>query len=230
MTDFRSLIQQQIAYYKALAPDYEQWFLRQGRYDHGLEQRQKWFQEVEAVRKRLDEFQPRGKVLELACGTGLWTQQLLVHARQITAIDASAEVLELNQQKVQSTKVKYFQTDIFTWQPDELYDVIFFSFWLSHVPPEYFEPFWQMVARGLESDGRVFFIDSKPEQNSTAHDHQIDPHAQTMRRRLNDGSEYEIVKIYYNGRHLEERLSGLGWKIEVNETPSYFILGHGSRV
>ena len=230
MTDFHSLIQQQIAYYQARAGEYDEWFLRQGRYDHGPELNQKWFQEVEQVRASLDKFKPGGKVLELACGTGLWTQQLLAYARQVTALDAVPEVLELNRQRGQSAKVTYIQADIFSWQPEERYDVIFFSFWLSHVPPEYFEPFWQLLERCLVPGGRVFFVDSRYESTSTAHDHILgDAQSQTMCRRLNDGSEYEIVKIYYNGRQLEERLSGLGWKIEVSETPSYFIFGHGSR-
>jgi ubiquinone/menaquinone biosynthesis C-methylase UbiE len=230
MENLHLLIQKQIAYYQARAPEYDEWFLRQGRYDHGVELNNKWFLEVEQVRKSLDKFQPGGKVLELACGTGLWTQQLLGHAQQITAIDSAMEALDLNRQRVQSAKVKYIQADIFTWLPDERYDVIFFSFWLSHVPPEYFESFWQMVGRSLKRGGRVFFVDSRYDSTSTARDHQLgDAQAHTMQRRLNDGSEYEIVKIYYQCKQLEAKLAQLGWSIIVNETPSYFIFGYGGR-
>jgi hypothetical protein len=38
MTDER-LLADQIAYYRARAGEYDEWFLRQGRYDRGLEHR-----------------------------------------------------------------------------------------------------------------------------------------------------------------------------------------------
>ncbi len=51
---------------------------------------------MEQVRECLDQFQPRGKILELACDTGFYAQQLLGYAQQITAIDAALETLEWN--------------------------------------------------------------------------------------------------------------------------------------
>ena len=229
MEDVQSLLQQQVAYYQARASEYDEWFLRQGRYDRGASLNQQWFQEVEQVREEVDQFRPGGQVLELACGTGLWTQQLLKHAQHITAIDAVAEVLELNRVRLQSLKVKYVQADIFTWQPEERYDVIFFGFWLSHVPLLYFEKFWQMLGRGLKSEGRIFFVDSKYEPTSTARDHHLEnAQAGTVMRRLNDGREYQIVKMFYEREQLEKRLESMGWKVKVGETPHYFLFGCGN--
>jgi demethylmenaquinone methyltransferase/2-methoxy-6-polyprenyl-1,4-benzoquinol methylase len=228
MEDAHSLIQQQITYYQARASEYDEWFLRRGRYDRGLEKNQEWFREIEQVREALDRFQPHGHVLELACGTGLWTQQLLRHAQQITAVDAVTEVLELNQARLQTERVNYLQADIFTWQPPERYDVIFFSFWLSHVPEPYFDAFWQMLKSGLKKDGRVFFIDSRYEPTSTAQDHQLgNKQAGRVVRRLNDGREYQIVKIFYECAQLEESLGQMGWHVKVRETPHYFLWGQG---
>jgi 2-polyprenyl-3-methyl-5-hydroxy-6-metoxy-1,4-benzoquinol methylase len=230
MKDVHSLIQQQIDYYKARASEYDEWFLRQGRYDRGTELNQQWFQEVDHVRDALNQFQPGGNVLELACGTGLWTQQLSSHAQHIKAIDAAAEALELNRARVQSSKVKYLQADIFNWQPVEKYDTIFFSFWLSHVPSLYFDQFWHMLSRGLVSDGRVFFVDSKYETTSTARDHHLgDARDSTVTRRLNDGREYQIVKIFYEREQLEKKLGQMGWDIKVQETPHYFLFGYGGK-
>jgi len=228
MKDIQSLLQQQISYYQARSSEYDEWFLRQGRYDRGAKLNQQWFREVEQVRDALARFSPVGKVLELACGTGLWTEQLLTHAQSVTAVDAAAEVLELNQQRLRSSKVKYIQADIFAWQPEEQYDVIFFSFWLSHVPEQYFEQFWKMVRRGLKDDGRVFFIDSKYETTSTARDHHLsEDQIGTAKRRLNNGQEYLIVKIFYECERLEERLRQMKWDVKVYETPNYFIFGSG---
>jgi 2-polyprenyl-3-methyl-5-hydroxy-6-metoxy-1,4-benzoquinol methylase len=230
MESINSLLQQQIAYYEARASEYDEWFLRQGRYDRGTEWNSQWFLEVKQVRQALDQFEPSGRILELACGTGLWTQQLLGYAQQITAVDAVPEVLKLNQQRLQSSKVTYVQADIFTWQPAELFDVVFFSFWLSHVPPSLFESFWQMVARSIKLGGRVFFVDSRYEPTSTAKDHQLeDPLTSTVVRRLNDGREFRIIKIFYKRDQLRKRLIQLGWHTRVYETPHYFLYGEGER-
>jgi len=228
MKSYNSQLQQQIAYYKARASEYDEWFLRQGRYDRGPELNLQWFQEVEQVRQAVDQFRPAGRILELACGTGLWTQQLLGHARQITAVDAVPEVLKLNQQRLQSSKVEYVQADIFTWQSKALFDVVFFSFWLSHVPAPLFESFWQMVARAIKPGGRVFFIDSRYDPTSTATNQQLGtPQSKTSIRRLNDGQEFKIIKIFYESDQLSKRLSQLGWRTRIHETAHYFLYGEG---
>ena len=104
MADWKSadLIQQQIDYYRVRAGEYDEWFLRRGRYDHGPEMNQKWFDQVEEVQRALDAFRPVGQVVELACGTGLWTGQLARHAECVIAVDASPEVIEVNRERLQS--------------------------------------------------------------------------------------------------------------------------------
>jgi SAM-dependent methyltransferase len=228
MDNIESLLQQQIAYYQARASEYDEWFLRQGRYDCGPELNAAWFQEVEQVRRALYRFNPSGEVLELACGTGLWTQHLLRFAHRVTAVDAAPGVLKLNRGRLGSPHVTYVQADIFGWQPEALFDVVFFSFWLSHVPPQRFEAFWRMVARSLKPGGRVFFVDSRYNATSTAHDDQLGaPEAGTVVRRLNDGREFEVVKIFYTREDLLARLGHMGWQARVNETPRYFLYGEG---
>jgi cyclopropane fatty-acyl-phospholipid synthase-like methyltransferase len=103
-------------------------------------------------------------VLELACGTGLWTVELARHATGVTAVDASPEVMEINRARLREagheTSVRYVRADLFDWRPDDLYDAVFFGFWLSHVPPERFEAFWKLVRSALRPGGRAFFVDS----------------------------------------------------------------------
>ncbi len=163
----------------------------------------------------------------MACGTGLWTRQLIRHADSVTAVDASAEILEMNRARVRSRKIHYIHADIFNWHPETRYDLVFFSFWLSHVPPERFESFWQLVRSCLHERGRVFFIDSLYEPTSTARDHQLNaPQSTTVTRRLNDGRVFDIVKIFYKPAELEARLKNLGWSAKVNDTGHYFLYGN----
>jgi demethylmenaquinone methyltransferase/2-methoxy-6-polyprenyl-1,4-benzoquinol methylase len=223
-----SLLEQQIAYYRARSGEYDEWFYRQGRYDRGPEVNQLWFAEAQIVAEALDAFQPAGSVLELACGTGIWTERLVRHADAVTAVDASPEMLALNARRVRSDKVSYVEADLFAWEPSRQFDAVFFSFWLSHVPPARFEDFWRLVRRALRPGGRFFFIDSHCEPTSTALDHAPpDFTATRSTRRLNDGREFEICKVFYDPLALQERLERLGWSAGVTRTPNYFIYGHG---
>jgi demethylmenaquinone methyltransferase/2-methoxy-6-polyprenyl-1,4-benzoquinol methylase len=227
MDAVQDLLAEQARYYRARAGEYDDWWFRRGRYDRGAEANARWFADAAAVGSALERFDPAGDVLELACGTGLWTQRLLDHARSVTAIDASPEVIELARARVGDSRVEYVQADLFAWEPDRTYDVCFFSFWLSHVPKERFAAFWEKVERSLAPGGRAFFIDSARSDLASAADHKLpDPEEQVMLRRLADGSEYRIVKRFQEPEILQRRLAALGWSAKVEMTPEFFVYGH----
>jgi ubiquinone/menaquinone biosynthesis C-methylase UbiE len=226
--DLTTTLHEQLEYYRSRATEYDQWWLRLGRYDRSPELNAQWAVEGAQVSAALTQFQPGGRILELACGTGIWTEQLLPWATTLTAVDGSPEMLVVIEAKLQSPKVRYVEADLFAWEPTEPFDTIFFGFWLSHVPPERFAPFWQMVRRCLAPGGRVFFVDSRHEPTSTAIDHRL-PSTDTtvLRRRLNDGREYQIYKVFYEPNSLAARLRDLGWNFDLRETSTYFLYGDG---
>lgn len=82
---------------------------------------------------------PRGDVLEMAGGTGWWTQRLASTAQRLTVIDSSPETLDLNRNRVGRPDVDDVAADLFAWQPRRTYDNVFFSLWLSHVPRSRFK-------------------------------------------------------------------------------------------
>lgn len=128
-------------------------------------------------------------------------------------------------------RVSYVQADLFTWEPDRAYDVCFFGFWLSHVPEERFETFWEKVRRAVGPEGRVFFIDSLRSDQASAIDHTLpDRGEETMLRRLADGREYHIVKRFHQPERLQRRLADLGWSAQVETTKEFFIHGQGRPV
>ena len=146
-------------------------------------------------------------------------------------MDASPEVIEVNRARLQSDKVEYLQADLFAWRPEPRYDVVYFSFWLSHVPPARFGQFWETVGRALAPGGRVFFVDSLYEHTTTARNHQLkERDATTQTRKLNDGRTYEIVKIYYEPEALQRRLGDMGWEVDIRATGNYFLYGAGKLV
>ena len=225
-----SLIEDQVAYYRARAGEYDEWWLRANRYDHGPEATRRWWDEVVLVAGMLENAGLFGDILELACGTGWWTQRLAGLPATLTCLDASPEVLEINRARIAGAGLplpEYQVADLFAWRPERRFDAVFFSFWLSHVPTPLFDSFWETVATALKPGGRVFFIDSARVSASAA---SAQVPADTQRRELNDGSSFDIVKKFYKPDELRERLSGLGWQCEAGNTENYFVYGIARRI
>jgi len=238
--DLQGLLAEQRQYYEARAQEYDEWFYRKGRYDRGEAHTQQWQVEIEAVKHALRTANLGGHVVDMAAGTGIWTQELLKTADHVTAIDSSEEMLELNRQRMQSDKVTYVITDLFYWQPVVAYDAVFMGFWLSHVPPSQLYEFIGTVAGALKPGGKIFFVDSLMEPSSTARGNTSEliqreassvPKNQrvVIRRRLNDGREFEIVKVFYDPHDLVERFGTHNIPISVKQTDNFFLYGWGAK-
>jgi 2-polyprenyl-3-methyl-5-hydroxy-6-metoxy-1,4-benzoquinol methylase len=224
MTD--DILHQQIAYYRARASEYDEWFYRVGRYDHGPELNEQWFREAQTVRELLYTLGPVESVLELACGTGIWTQELVKIGQQITAIDASAEVIGLARQKMPTANISFQQADLFSWEPARQYDLVFFGFWLSHVPPEKLDPFLGKVACALKPGGKVFLVDSRPTELAGAKDKiPYSPDGIYHTRKLKDGQTFKIVKIFYEPADLAQMFAR--HRIRLTARTTYFFLYAG---
>lgn len=229
MSDVDRLLAEQVDYYRQRAGEYEDWWFRRGRYDHGAEANALWFAEAQEVHDDLDRFCPAGDVLELACGTGLWTGRLAAHATHVTALDASPEALQIARAKINDANIDFAEADLFAWEPERTYDVCFFSFWLSHVPSQHLDPFWGKVKRALAPDGRVYLVDNARSDRASARDHTLqEPGAETMLRRLADGREFNIVKHWFQADALQRQLADLGWNADIRTTSEFFVYGHAA--
>jgi len=211
--DLERLLAQQLAYYRAVAPEYE---------SHAIPGA--WGGEPEAA---LEAFAPAGEVLELACGQGMWTAKLLRHAHTVTALDASAEMLAIAANRVRDERVMFVLADVFEWEAERRYDVVFFGFWLSHVPLARFAEFWSRVESWLKPGGRVFFVD---DAHRTADELIYGENSPIVQRRLSDGTTHRIVKVPHRPEELERRLRKLGWAIKVRASADEpFYWGSGGR-
>src|SRR3974390_2171205 len=140
-------------------------------------------------------------------------QNLAKSADQLTVVDSSPEVLEINRKRTARVDVEYIVADLFAWVPTSRYDVVFFSFWLSHVPRQRCGAFWSMVKSCLAPGGRVFLIDNHSDPHIAEGDFQ-DPyviHYEPDRhiRRLDDGREYSVVKVMYEPEELAQHMTSL---------------------
>ncbi len=224
-----NILKDQKAYYQRRAGEYDEWFQRQGRYDRGPQNNAAWFSEIDQIKKALTSCQPLGNVLEIAGGTGQWTGLLKEYSTSVHVIDSSPEVLEMNRKKNGTDHLTYEVADVFDWSPHRQFDFVFFSFWMSHVPEEKFAEFWALVSRCLNKSGKWFLIDSRPDEFSRAIDHSVNEDSDIVKRKLNDGTEFEIVKRFYNVEDLGRKLLALGWESDLSITPRFFIFGSGQR-
>lgn len=233
MDDLPGLLADQIAYYRARAAEYDDWWFRRGRFDRGAELNTAWRSDTAAVEAALVEFLERKRprtVLELACGTGLFTRILAPRVARLIAVDASPEVLAINRARVAGDNlgdnVDYIEADLFHWEPGGRFDMVFMSFWLSHVPDARFTEFWRWVGAALAERGAAYLIDSAHDPTSTAVDHaRPDAKAGIVTRKLNDGREFRIVKIFHRPDDLAVRLGELGWASDLAQTTRYFVFG-----
>ena len=223
--DDDDLLAEQRAYYRARAPEYDDWWQRCGRFDRGPEQAEEWDREVAEVAGALETFAATGDVLELAGGTGWWTARLARTAGHLTVIDSSPESLALNRERVGRPDVEYVVADLITWQPLRRYDAVFFSFWLSHVPRSRFSAFWSLVGSSLAPGGRVFLIDNR---NEVADAYVLRRESDLELRRVHDGREFQVVEVFYEPEELGSLLADEGWTSRLDAT-RWFIFGEACR-
>lgn len=227
--DLQALLDEQKAYYRARSGEYDDWFYRRGRYDHGLDLNARWAAEAAEVRAALHAIGPVEHALELACGTGIWTQELARLALRVTALDASAEMIAINRVKLENERVTYRQVDLFEWQPDMPADLVFMGFWLSHVPTERLVDHLATVRKALRPGGQLFMVDSRLEQTSTARNTPIDPaNALVQARKLNDGQTFRVLKTYFEPDALSVALAKAGFQPRISTTDHYFIYGNAA--
>ena len=213
----RRLIDEQIAYYRLRAPEYDATSMAKG--DpfalHGA-----------AIREGIRGLHLRGRVLEIAAGTGQWTGLLAEHADELLVTDTSPEMLAINRAKVRNpASVRWEVGDAFTMEPSGGFDVVFFGFFLSHVPPRRFDRFWAVLERVLAPDGRSVFVDEG--RHFQWREEWVDEAAGIVRRRLSDGSAHRAVKVLWDPVELADRLRGLGWHASVcEEGPFYWGTAH----
>ena len=183
--------------------------------------------DVAAARERIARLvarmRPSRRVLEIACGTGLWTEALAGLADTVLAIDAAPEAVAIARERVRSGNVTFEVADVFSWTTGERFEVVFFSAWLSHVPTSRFEEFWRMLRRLLAEDGRVLFIDEHVDERGK--EAYVPGADEIVERQLQDGEKFRIVKNFVDPQALQDRLRDIGWDCQIHRDGNDWIRG-----
>ncbi|MFL5715046.1 MAG: class I SAM-dependent methyltransferase [Chloroflexota bacterium] len=214
-----------LAYYEARAPEYDDWYLRRGRYERGPVHDAAWNAELDMAGRWLDALPITGQIVELAAGTGWWSP-LLAAKGELSMYDGNPGPLDRARERLVAHRLRAHLHVRDAWaEPDRQVDAVFTGFWLSHVPRDRFDAFLALVRRWLKPGGLFAFIDSLPDPQSSAADHPT-PADDLSVRRLADGREFTVVKVYYTPPELEDALHRAGFRdVEVTTTGRFFVTG-----
>jgi SAM-dependent methyltransferase len=165
-------------------------------------------------------------VLEIACGTGYWTERVCKVARSVLATDASEETLAIAASKQLPSKVTIMQADAYTLEGvGGPFTGALANFWFSHIPRSRLGEFLSGLHGKLTSGAHVFMADNcfvpgvggdlvAPEGSDDTF----------KRRTLEDGSEYLILKNYYSEAELTAIFAPYADQFKVHVGTNYWWL------
>lgn len=171
-------------------------------------------------------------ILEIACGTGYWTQFLARDARSIVAVDANPETLAIAAEKTLPDGRVHFRIADAYALPDELgfFDGAFAGFWWSHVPVRARGSFLAALDARLEPGAKVVFLDNLyVEGSSTPVSHRDDQGNTYQRRRLENGSEHVVLKNFPTEAELRADVAACGHNAEFTRLEYYWLFRYEKR-
>jgi len=181
-------------YYSQRAVRYADWSHQTGEYEGGTAPDASWFADAQIVIGALNKSKLTGNVLEIASGTGIWTEALVKNVSSVTALDSSLEMIGRSKSRLKgNTKVRYIRADFYDWTPDAAYDAVTFAFWISHVPSSKLDESVSKVFRCLKPRGRVFFVDQRREAMS--YEILDRPGGEIATRTLDDGRMFNLQTL-----------------------------------
>jgi len=169
------------------------------------------------------------RVLDVACGTGYWTQFLASTARNVVAVDISPETMGVAAQKSwPSGRVSFHVADAYAL-PDDLgsFDAVFAGFWWSHVPVRDRRRFLVSLDRRLSVRAKVLFLDNLFIEGSNTPIADRDTEGNTYQRRcLEDGSEYLVLKNFPSEAELCADVAAFGCNVQFTGLRYYWLFSY----
>lgn len=207
------------AYYAARAPYYDEVY--------GKPERR---EDIAFLREYLPATFAGRTVLEVACGTGYWTQHIAPAASGMTATDAVAEPLELAKGRPGVQSVAFAIADAYDL-PESLgrFEGAYAGLWLSHVPVERRREFLESLHRRLLPGARVVLVDNSQVQLKDFPIAERDALGNTYQhRRLKDGSVHRVLKNFPSRAELEAMVAGFGARPEYRDLQNFWLFAYAA--
>ena len=209
------------AYYARRAAEYERVYARPERQG-----------DLSRLRDRIRNLLAGRRVLEIACGTGWWTEVIAPCAAEVTALDLSDEMLAIARGKrYPEGRVSLARGDCHALpQFGRRHDALLAAFWWSHVPLARVDAFLAGAEEAIAPGGLLVFVDNRYVEGSSTPVARRDAEGNTYQmRRLGDGSMHEVLKNFPETGELQGRVARRGTAVRIEQTDYYWLLCYRSR-
>lgn len=164
-------------------------------------------------------------VLEIACGTGYWTQFASRNALSITATDINPEVIAIAKTKTYDVAPQFLIADAYT--PQDItgnFDALLSAFWWSHVPKQQLAEFFGNLHKRLPPGSLIVFMDNRNVEGSSTPLAFTDESGNTFQDRpLKDGTTHRVLKNFPDSEEITNALTRYATDIQVTELEYYWL-------
>ena len=183
--------------------------------------------ELAWLRERIPQVFAGRTVLEIACGTGYWTQFIAPFAKHVYASDINDSVLEIAREKpLPDGRVTFLKADALTLQgvPDGC-DAAFAGFWWSHVKRGELPLFVKELSLRLAPGSTVAILDNSYAEGSSTPISRKDAEGNTYQvRTLGNGEQHEVLKNFPSALDLTEAVRPVAREAHLESLAYYWLL------
>lgn len=204
-----------VSYYKDRAKEYEKIYTKP--------ERQKDLKDAATI---LQEIFVDKQVLEIACGTGYWTEKIAKTAASVFATDINETVIEVAKKKdLPSKRVTFGIADIYNFSEINRHEALFGGFIWSHILLQDLDKFLETVNSLVSAGGTVVFMDNNYVEGSNHPITKIDNQGNSFQtRKLEDNTTHLVLKNFPTEIFLRDKLKSISDKFEFFNLTYYWII------
>jgi SAM-dependent methyltransferase len=170
-------------------------------------------------------------VLEIACGTGYWTEVVSATARSVLAVDIDPTMISLARRRLRSaTNVRCQVADAYSLDAvSGSFTAAFSHWWWSHVPKSRIRSFLTLLHSKLKPSAFVLFADQLPYDWINRRRDEEGNLVET--RILANGVTFEIVKNFPTEEEVTRELDDLAEEVSYQQYPErgYWTVSYKTR-
>lgn len=204
-----------VSYYKDRAKEYEKIYAKPERQE-----------DLNTATGILQEIFTEKQVLEIACGTGFWTEKIAKTASSILGTDINETVLDIARKKDFSEKQVSFElADIYNFPIQEKFESLFGGFIWSHILLQDLDKFLSTVNSLVSPGATVVFMDNNYVEGSNHVITNWDELGNSFQtRKLEDNTSHLVLKNFPTETFLRDKLKDISGDIKFFNLPYYWIL------
>jgi len=185
------------------------------------------FDDLDDLQELIAELLEGHKVLELACGTGYWTELIADVADSVYATDIVPEMIALAETRgLDEDIVSFGEMDAMDLpQAEGEYTAVFAAGWWSHVKREDQEKYLKQIRAKLGKDILLVLLDYSYVDGFTTPIARTDQEGNTYQiLSADDGERYEVLRNYPKDSYLRKRLAPHAREVRIERMAHYYLL------